>query len=427
MIRSALFVMIWTAVSVTAPGAAMGFAPKQKPEATDPYRPRTTEFLSPVVEVPIVERGGQPTVRVMINGIGPVTLALDTAMTGLTLAEDMLRVLKLRAVEATGFMNASKDRRAGSDRGGFGLITQVGSLSIGTFSEPAKESQDLAAGVVFGNFMANVVRPAELQQDRVRFTGKVGVSFFERALLTIDDPRSRLILKRGEISTTQREKSIEYKVRGGYPVVSMSFGDLAVDLVIDSLSREAYTLTRSLRATLLRGAAFPSGGGLGRFSGERTKGSGGPRFISIPKVPPFRGTVRFAGFDIIEPPLVFHRGESRVGHAVLRHFRLTLDQKNRRILVQRDSREGITFPPSEPKFGLIFLRAGAGIRIHEIIEGSPAANSPLAKGYFITELDGQSVLGLDDESFTSYLQNVNRVVFKASFRGLGILVPLEDG
>ncbi len=184
--RFALFVMILGAVSVPTLGGATGFAPAPKSDAADPYRPRTTKFLSPVVEVPIVERGGQPTVRVMINGKGPVTLALDTTMTGLTLAKDMLRVLKLRAIEATGLPDVSRqarsesqDRRSRSDRGGFGLITQVGSLSIGPFQETTKESPDPAAGVVFEDFMANVVRPEELQEGQVRFAGKDGHSFFE--------------------------------------------------------------------------------------------------------------------------------------------------------------------------------------------------------------------------------------------------------
>ncbi|MDX1390228.1 MAG: PDZ domain-containing protein, partial [Acidobacteriota bacterium] len=100
---------------------------------------------------------------------------------------------------------------------------------------------------------------------------------------------------------------------------------------------------------------------------------------------------------ILEKPLADATEDATrlAGEDILHRFRLTFDQRTRRIRMIPDSAEPIRSEPLRG-IGIAFLPKKAGLEVAHIFPGTPGAASEIRKGDLLVEVDGTPVYERDD-------------------------------
>jgi hypothetical protein len=356
-----------------------------------PDRPKEASLEKPAAEVPLDLSEGVPVVEVRINGRGPIRFAIDTGQLETRMEAGPAEVLKLPAERGAARTSDGDDSP--------GSILTMESLAIGD--------------AVFSNLKALAVKPRKKLEFERNYVGSIGLGVFADYLVTIDGPGRRLVLTRGELPAPDGKDVLAYRAGAGPVVIPLTFATLSLDLAVDSLAKGTFILNENWweRIELAAEAAKPR--------------DYGPRLISVERARAFEGDVRLGSQAISRPPVRFHRKDSAIGYELLRQFAVTIDSKNRRIRFARASEEPLAFPPSTPKFGVIFLRSGNELRIHKIMPDSRAAKLPLKEGDFIVDLNGKDPQTFDDRALRAVLQQRDHIVVKVNRNGMPLLVPLD--
>lgn len=105
-----------------------------------------------------------------------------------------------------------------------------------------------------------------------------------------------------------------------------------------------------------------------------------------------RDDLEFDAFVVRSPTAVSTERRSLLGQEVLRHFAVTLDRKagRARFAAPGGERPVIDLPPLRGT-GLVIAPAEGHFDVTAVIEGSPAARSPITAGDRILAIDGTPV------------------------------------
>jgi Aspartyl protease len=248
-------------------------------------------------------------VEVRINGKGPYRFALDTgAAGGGRIGRGLADQLGLKVVGQAISGDPSGKNRETVD------IVEAGSLALGdaTFHGVKLAVRDL---------------PAPPGKPAPEFDGVLGIGLFQDHLLTLDYPAGRVRIETGELPPADGREILEFENPRGIPKVRLKVGDLEVEADVDS---------GNMRGELVLPASY-----IGKvpLDGE-PKVVGHGRTVSNEfeiKQAPLQGAVWIGGQSVERPLVDFVEifPNANIGHAFLRRFAVTIDQKNHRIRFRR--------------------------------------------------------------------------------------------
>jgi Aspartyl protease len=293
---------------LTAAGAAA-----QERRVGPPPKPfATVEMPSASTEVPMIPGDGV-TLEVRIDGKGPYRFNLDTgAAGGGRITPELAETLGLPVVgQVMAGDPSGRNRRELK-------IVEAGTLSLGgaTFSKVRLAVRELLR------------RPG----DENRVDGVLGFGLFQDLLLTLDYPGRRVRIEPGELPAADGREVVGFEMRGGVPKISLKIGELEVDADVDS---------GNMQGELVLPASY-----LGKVPLEtepKVVGRARTGFNEFDiRQAPLKGAVRLGSHAVDHPLVDFVEvfPHANVGHAFLRRFTVTLDQKNGRIRFQAAASPG---------------------------------------------------------------------------------------
>jgi hypothetical protein len=247
--------------------------------------------------------------EVRIDGQGPYRFALDTGAAGGGRISSALAT-KL-GLEVIGHAMAGDP--SGKNREMIEVV-EAGTLTVGdaTFSKVHLLIRDL---------------PAAPGQTAPEFDGILGIGLFQDHLLTLDYPAKRVRIEKGELPPADGSEVLDFENRRGIPSVKLQVGDLEVAADVDS---------GNMRGELVLPASYIPKVALEKEPVVAGRGRTGFNEFEI-KQAPLKGSVRI-GAQSVERPLVDFVEifpHANVGHAFLKRFAVTIDQKNHRIRFRR--------------------------------------------------------------------------------------------
>ena len=262
---------------------------------------------STVADVPMLFRGPQPAVEVMINGKGPYVFAIDTGA-GLQADIDpaLVSQMKLSTVGKVRVGDPSGRNSRELDK------VQIDSITLG--------------GVDFRGVTA-VAREQRMGPNVPKMDGILGFGLFNEYLLTLDYPGKRVRLNRGELPAANGADILSFEMPYGIPEVEMEIGKLKVKTHIDSGNMVGGFLVQASLVEKLNFAAPPVTVGKARTISNE---------IEIKEVR-LTDTIKLGRFEFPQPTITYPAivEEANIGSKILGEFALTFDQKNKRIKLRR--------------------------------------------------------------------------------------------
>ncbi len=356
-------------------------------------RPQNTELSKPLVDVPLDFPAGAPVIEVMVNERGPLRFAVETGQTYTQIDEDVAVLLRLN-VSDTSAPPEDRNRKPRPWR-----TSQVKSVSID--------------GAVFSSLDIRVIPKIGKKETERKFVGVLGAGLFADCVASLDYAGKRFKLTTEGLPVADGKEIFDAKTNYGRLALPVKLKGQVLDAVIASGTPTVFTVSDELWDKIDVAAD------------EETREQG-PRLLSVKEAPPLRSDVPLGPHTLVKPPIRFHASEdSLLGLDVLRHFTVTLDGKNLRIRLARESTDPLTFPASGIKFGIVFMRAQNELRIHKVIPDSPAFRLPIEESDFVLEINSTPPEAYDDRELRTLLAHNHRLVLKLSKNGLPLLVPVE--
>jgi len=232
----------------------------------------------------------------------------------------------------------------------------------------------------------------------VQIDGVLGFPLFRETLLTLDYPRSRVLLTPHGMGTAQPGVTIPFNNEQSTPLISIQLGAESFIALIDSGSDAVLNLnTVGLHPSFLSG---PKPGVLvATFSGDRLNMTG--------RV----GQPLTVGAYVIESPVVDLTDElSTIGGGLLRNFTVTFDQKRAQVTFFRPTYDPIPIPPMRTT-GLSFVKTPAYWRIAAIVAGSPAEQLGVQAGDLCTKINGEPVSAWTFQRYAELVRTAPRVTY----------------
>jgi hypothetical protein len=372
-----------------------------KPEPPPQLVPKSVELSSNAVEVPMPPtRSGVPIVPVRLEGGATADMLLDTGAVFAIVSHELVSRGNLPVRTPAGLALAD----AGSNVRKASAVARVGKLCLvqPTGAAGIPGAVPGAGAICFGSFDAFVTDLAALSRGPgQRVDGMLGLPLFREVLLTVDYPRARLRVERGELPAPDGQEVLPMQLASG--------GRLLVPLRIGGREVWANMDTGFAGGMVIPDWAIPS------FPGAERAVEGGDRFRFIAGVSERARIARLTddmriGRHVVRRPVV-HVGkvdEPTIGTAYLLHFAITLDQKNKRVRFARLKAGAIEVPPVyRPGFE---INPATGV-VTYVLPGGRAAGAGLRVGDRITALGGVP--------FADFLRNGPAAVARAAAGGSG--------
>jgi len=261
---------------------------------------------STVADVPMLSRGPQPAIEVMINGNGPFLFAIDTGA-GLQADIDPTLVAQLK-LQTNGKVQAGD--ASGRNAREFDTVL-ISSIGLG--------------GAEFRNVTA-IAREQRTLPNYPKVDGTLGFSLFTEYLFTLDYPGKRVRLERGELAANDSD-TLSFEMPHGIPVVELAIGNFKVKAHIDSGNMMGGFILPTALVEKLSLASSPVTVGRARTISNE---------VEIKEVR-LRDSIKLGRFEFAQPTITFpaFAEDVNIGSKTLREFALTFDQKNKRVKLQR--------------------------------------------------------------------------------------------
>lgn len=161
--------------------------------------------------------------------------------------------------------------------------------------------------------------------ERPGDAGALGFPLFADHLLTLDYPAGRVRVFSGELPRPDGRTVLSYEPVNGLPSVRFRVGDLALSAIIDSGSQGEILLPLRYAKQLKLKEPPRIVGRMHTLFGE----------FDLLRAR-LNGSVWIGKHEVVGPDLMFseHFSEANLGRGVLRHFRVTFDQRNHRIRLE---------------------------------------------------------------------------------------------
>ncbi|HVP14493.1 MAG TPA: hypothetical protein VMS88_03050, partial [Terriglobales bacterium] len=165
--------------------------------------------------------------------------------------------------------------------------------------------------------------------------GILGFGLFADCLLTLDYPANRVVIARGELPVADGREILDFTQEHGIPQVRLEVTGIEVAADVDAGSMAGFSLPESLASKLPLRAA------------PRVVGRARTVTNSFEiKAAQLNGEVRLGAHRFADPTLDFQPlfPVANIGARVLGDFRVTFDQKHRRMRLERTGVTGESGP-----------------------------------------------------------------------------------
>ncbi len=252
-------------------------------------------------------------------------------------------------------------------------------------------------------------------QFGVKIDGVLGFPLFRNAVLTLDYPNERIVLRAKIPDDGLPGEAIQFDNTDKTPLIPIRLGDREFVALIDSGSAAAIDIN-------------PAG-----LSPKFSFGPvGGPTVSTLAGDQPSRigrleGVVRIGSFDVPRPVAEVTDELTSLGGGILSHFTVTFDQRNNEVIFQRDPATPLTIPPLRGT-GLSFRKTPAYWKVAGVMPGSPASSAGVAAGDLISRINGEAVAGWDPARYDQLVATADHIEFtfingaQESDQSLGVAV-----
>jgi hypothetical protein len=232
----------------------------------------------------------------------------------------------------------------------------------------------------------------------VAVDGVLGFPLFRETLLTLDYPGSRVVLQPVRNATPLPGAVISVDDARKTPLVRVRLGERTLMALIDSGSDATFSLN-PIGANPRYAYGPVPGATVGTIAGDR------------------RQTVGRLAEDLVlgeqhftEPIVDLTDELSTIGGGMLRHFTLTFDQANDRVVLYRDGRGPIVSPPQRSA-GVSFSKTPAYWRVAGVVPKSPAEATGIEPGDLVIKINREAVGKWDLRRYEQLVETAGEVVF----------------
>jgi hypothetical protein len=254
-------------------------------------------------------------------------------------------------------------------------------------------------GATFEYVPALVYDCADLSaQFGVKIDGVLGFPLFRNAVLTLDYPNERIVLRAKIPDDGLPGEAILFDNTDKTPLIPIRLGDREFAALIDSGSAAAIDINP---AGLSPKFAF------GPVAGPTVSTLAGDRSSRVGRL---EGVIRIGSFDVPRPVAEVTDELTSLGGGILSHFTLTFDQRHNEVFFQRDPSTPLKIPPMRGT-GLGFRKTPAYWKVAGIMPGSPAASSGVAPGDLISRVNGEPVASWDPARYDQLVATADHIDF----------------
>lgn len=261
------------------------------------------------VEIPMQFRGPMPAIEVMVNGKGPFLFAIDTGGQGEARLDSSL-------VEKLGL---KPNGQAGAGDGSGQNIQ-----TLNTF-----EVDSIKIGDISFNKVTALSRNYNSSPNLPKIDGILCFGLFKDYLLTLDYPEKKVLIEKGELPKTDNKNILDFDDARGIPSVELQVGGQKVKAHVDS---------GNIVAPFILSSAIVEKAGLASEPVVVGKARTVSSEIEIKQVR-LKDSIRLGSFEFANP-LVNYPGlsDANIGSKFLSYFIITFDQKNKRLKLEKPSK-----------------------------------------------------------------------------------------
>jgi aspartyl protease/PDZ domain-containing protein len=255
-------------------------------------------------------------------------------------------------------------------------------------------------------------------QFGVKIDGILGFPLFRNAVLTLDYPNERVVLRSRVPDDGLPGEAILFDNADKTPLIPIRLGDREFAALIDSGSASAIAINP---------AGLSPKFSFGPVDGPTESTLAGDRPSKVGRL---AGVVRIGSFDVPQPVAEVTDELTSLGGGILSHFTITFDQRDNVVFFQRDLSLALTIPPLRTT-GLSFRKTPAYWKVAGVVPGSPASAAGVAPGDLVSRINGEPVAGWDPVRYDQLVASAERIDYtfidgaRESVRSLGVvsLVP----
>lgn len=314
--------------------------------------PRSVQLAARADTTPITfSQGSRATVQVLVNGKGPFVFGIETGAPFILVTSRVAQLL---------------GSTASASHAGPGSGFRVDSLRIG---KSLLQDVQVVAG----------------PQLLPGIDGLLGLPAFADLLLTVDYPNALLILSRGDLPPVNGRDILTAQSIGPFYGVEIDVAGKKLPAVIDTQSALFLSFPPSFADSMTTQAPLVT---TGRAS------VGGTAAVET-RAGRLKGNVTLGQFTLPEPTVQFfpvppgYPQDALLGAPLLKQFRMTLDQRNRRVRFEGPQ----VVLPRAPSIRAIGLAVGTQpdgtVRATLVTDGSAASEAGLRVGDLIVEIIGR--------------------------------------
>ncbi len=232
----------------------------------------------------------------------------------------------------------------------------------------------------------------------IKIDGILGFPLFRETILTLDYPRSRVLLMPTLNAPHQPGTTVPFDNKNKKPLIPIHLGNTSFIALIDSGRDAALRLNPVGLNPQFAEAARP-GGLIATLTGD-----------SEQQVGRLAETLTIGNYAVSRPLVEVTDELSSLGGGVLRHFTITFNQERNRVTFYREAPEPVTFGAIR-SVGLSFSKTPVYWRIAGIVRGSPTENAGVQPGDLVTRINGEAVSKWDFSRYEQLLASAETITF----------------
>ena len=238
----------------------------------------------------------------------------------------------------------------------------------------------------------------------LQIDGMLGFTLFRDTLCTLDYPGARLeldpipFLTPANPKPVARTATVNYDNGQATPLVTVQMGNESFVVLIDSGSDGSLSLNPA--GLHPRFAQGPRHGNL-----AATLGGDRPQLVGR-----LAENITIGPQVIHEPVVDLTEQLSSLGGELLRHFKLTFDQRRNTVTLVRDTDGPVQMPPRRST-GISFQRLSTYWKVLNLIPDSPVTALSVQTGDLCIRINGEPVSAWDFERYTTLLKHATKVTY----------------
>jgi hypothetical protein len=212
----------------------------------------------------------------------------------------------------------------------------------------------------------------------VHIDGILGFPLFRNAVLTLDYPHGQIVLRSDIPEEGLPGETILFNNEDKTPLIPIRLGDREFAALIDSGSTAAIAVNP---------AGLSPKFSFGPVEGPVVNTLTGDEPSSVGRL---ADVVRMGSFDIGQPVAEVTDELSSLGGGILRHFTVTLDQRDNEVFFLHDPGDSLSMPALRGT-GLSFRKTPGYWKVVGVVPASPAGEIGVRPGDLVSRINGEPV------------------------------------